>query len=160
MPARIKPELEREVLRLAAEGHGLRAHRASHQVLKAFGGERTRAGRVAATELLLRRLGRLPAGLSVAEKEEIPVGLAVSARGDLTAIAAGLGRAVSTVSRELATNGGRKDYPGWRAHSALATSEGIAAAPSGPARPSRRPPRQAGQAHAGHSGRLRQPFAK
>ena len=34
----------------------------------------------------------------------------------MTAIAAELGRSVSTVSREVAANGGRGDYRAWRAH--------------------------------------------
>jgi IS30 family transposase len=52
--------------------------------------------------------------LGLAEREEITVGLA---RGDtLSAIAGRLGRSVSTVSREVAANGGRGDYRAWRAH--------------------------------------------
>jgi transposase, IS30 family len=52
--------------------------------------------------------------LSLAEREEIRVGLE---RGDkFTAIAAVIGRAVSTVSREVAANGGREAYQGWQAH--------------------------------------------
>jgi IS30 family transposase len=55
-----------------------------------------------------------PARLSLAEREEIRVGIE---RGDtFTAIAARIGRAVSTVSREVAANGGRDAYQGWRAH--------------------------------------------
>ena len=46
--------------------------------------------------------------LSVAEREEISRGLA--AGWSLRAIAAGLGRAPSTVSREVAVNGGRDRY--------------------------------------------------
>ena len=52
--------------------------------------------------------------LTLAEREEVSLGLQ---RGDtFSAIAAGLGRATSTVSREVAGNGGRGDYRAWRAH--------------------------------------------
>ena len=52
--------------------------------------------------------------LSIAEREEISLGLR---RGDsYTAIAAGLGRSTSTVSREVKANGGRQQYRAWRAH--------------------------------------------
>src|SRR5690606_41603812 len=51
--------------------------------------------------------------LTVFDREEILVGLA---RGDtLTAIALALGRAVSTVSREVKRGGGREGYSAWRA---------------------------------------------
>lgn len=52
--------------------------------------------------------------LTVLDREQILVGLA---RGDtLTTIARGLGRAVSTVSREVKRGGGRQEYSAWRAH--------------------------------------------
>jgi len=55
-----------------------------------------------------------PGRLTLAEREEISLGLR---RGDtLSRIAAELGRAVSTVSREVAANGGKGDYRAWRAH--------------------------------------------
>ena len=51
--------------------------------------------------------------LSVAEREEISLGVH---RGDtLSAIASRLGRVTSSVSREVAGNGGRDDYRAWRA---------------------------------------------
>jgi IS30 family transposase len=54
--------------------------------------------------------------LSMAEREEISLGLA---RGEsLRAIARGLGRPVSTVSREVARNGGRARYRAFRAEAA------------------------------------------
>jgi transposase, IS30 family len=55
-----------------------------------------------------------PGRLSLADREEISLGL----RGgeSFTAIAARLGKATSTVSREVAANGGRHDYRAWRAH--------------------------------------------
>jgi IS30 family transposase len=55
-----------------------------------------------------------PGRLTLEEREEISLGLR---QGDtLTAIASRLGRAVSTVSREVADNGGRQHYRAWRAH--------------------------------------------
>ena len=55
-----------------------------------------------------------PGRLSLADREEISLGLR---DGDsFTAIAARLGKAVSTVSREVAAHGGRDDYRAWRAH--------------------------------------------
>jgi IS30 family transposase len=56
------------------------------------------------------------ARLTWADREEISIGLA---RGEtFTAIAARLGKAVSTVSREVAAHGGRSRYRAWRAHRA------------------------------------------
>jgi IS30 family transposase len=55
-----------------------------------------------------------PGRLTTIEREEISLALR---RGDsLSTIAAVLGRSVSTVSREVAANGGRDDYRAWRAH--------------------------------------------
>src|SRR4030095_908197 len=50
--------------------------------------------------------------LTLADREEISLGL----RGgeSFTAIAARLGKAISTVSREVNSNGGPADYRGWR----------------------------------------------
>ena len=54
------------------------------------------------------------ARLSMEEREEIRAGLE---RGDnFTAIADLIGRVVSTVSREVAANGGRHGYRAWQAH--------------------------------------------
>jgi transposase, IS30 family len=55
-----------------------------------------------------------PGRLTLADREEISLG--VRAGDSFTAIAARLGKAVSTVSREVAGNGGRGDYRAWRAH--------------------------------------------
>ena len=55
-----------------------------------------------------RVVARSPRRLSLAEREEISRGLA--AGESLRAIAEGLGRAPSTVSREVASNGGRDSY--------------------------------------------------
>ena len=55
-----------------------------------------------------------PGRLTIVEREEISLALR---RGDtFSAIAAALGRSVSTVSREVAANGGRDGYRAWRAH--------------------------------------------
>jgi IS30 family transposase len=55
-----------------------------------------------------------PGCLAIADREEILVG--IRAGNSLTAIARRLGRAPSTVSREVAANGGRDDYSAWTAH--------------------------------------------
>jgi IS30 family transposase len=64
----------------------------------------------------LRRAGWVPGPgrLTLADREEITLG--VHAGVSLSVIAAGLGRATSTVSREVAANGGRGAYRAWRAH--------------------------------------------
>jgi transposase, IS30 family len=104
-------EQRRMVRRLSAEGLSLRqvarqvscSHQTAWLVLR--GG----AGRWAglAWEPAEGRLG-------VAEREEISLGVH---RGEtFSAIASRLGRATSTVSREVAANGGREGYRAWRAH--------------------------------------------
>lgn len=55
-----------------------------------------------------------PARLSAADREEIRAGL--EAGQSFRLIAKGLGRAPSTISREVNANGGREGYAGWRAH--------------------------------------------
>jgi transposase, IS30 family len=55
-----------------------------------------------------------PGRLTLADREEITLGL--HAGQSFTAIAARLGKAVSTVSREVGANGGRGEYRAWRAH--------------------------------------------
>jgi transposase, IS30 family len=55
-----------------------------------------------------------PGRLTLADREEITIGLHTGQ--SFTAIAAQLGKAVSTVSREVAANGGREQYRAWRAH--------------------------------------------
>jgi transposase, IS30 family len=55
-----------------------------------------------------------PGRLTLADREEISLG--VRAGDSFSAIAVRLGKAVSTVSREVAGNGGRHDYRAWRAH--------------------------------------------
>ena len=55
-----------------------------------------------------------PGRLTLEEREEIR--LALHEGESFTKIASRLGRSVSTVSREVAANGGRNDYRAWRAH--------------------------------------------
>ena len=55
-----------------------------------------------------------PGRLTLADREEISLGLREGA--SFTAIARRLAQAVSTVSREVAGNGGRGGYRAWRAH--------------------------------------------
>src|SRR5690242_18693685 len=55
-----------------------------------------------------------PGRLTLADREEISIGLRTGE--SFTAIAARLEKAVSTVSREVAANGGRDAYRAWRAH--------------------------------------------
>ena len=55
-----------------------------------------------------------PGRLTLADREEITLGL--HGGEPFTVIAARLGKAVSTVSREVAANGGRERYRAWRAH--------------------------------------------
>ena len=52
--------------------------------------------------------------LGIIEREEILVG--IRAGNSLTIIARGLGRAPSSISREVAANGGRAGYSAWHAH--------------------------------------------
>jgi transposase, IS30 family len=55
-----------------------------------------------------------PGRLTLADREEVTLGL--HAGQAFTVIAARLGKATSTVSREVAANGGRGGYRAWRAH--------------------------------------------
>jgi IS30 family transposase len=108
---RLDPEVEREVRRLAAKGHRLR------EIGRMLG-----CSRHAVTNTLLRApraaapaaWNPSPTGLSIREREKIRVGLE---RGDtFTVIANKIGRAVSTVSREVKANGGRDGYRAHVAH--------------------------------------------
>jgi IS30 family transposase len=104
-------EQRRMVRRLSAEGLSLRqvarqvscSHQTAWLVLRGKGGRWARSAWEPAE-------GRL----SVVEREEISLGVH---RGEtFSAIASRLGRATSTVSREVAANGGRGGYRAWRAH--------------------------------------------
>jgi transposase, IS30 family len=121
---RLEPEVEREVRRLAAKGHTLR------EIGRMLG-----RSRHAVTNTLRRKprpstptaWNPSPARLSLREREEIRVGLE---RGEtFTAIARLIGRAVSTVSREVGANGGRDAY---RAHTAHRAAYKAARRPKAP----------------------------
>jgi transposase, IS30 family len=108
---RLTAEQRRMIRRLSAEGLSLRqvarqvscSHEGVSFVLRGHRSLYTRSAWEPAE-------GRL----SVAEREEISLGLH---RGEtFSAIASRLGRATSTVSREVAANGGRAGYRAWRAH--------------------------------------------
>lgn len=59
-------------------------------------------------------MGPAAGRLNVEEREEILIGLT---KGEsMSGIARRLGRAPSTVSREVIANGGREGYGAWRAH--------------------------------------------
>lgn len=60
-----------------------------------------------------RRRRRSPLRLSLGEREDISRGLETGASS--RAIARGLGRAPSTITRDIAANGGRTDYRAWQA---------------------------------------------
>jgi len=95
---------------LAAKGHRLReigrlVHRSKHAVTNALARE---------PSAVPIAWNPSPARLSLAEREEVRVGLEQG--HTFTAIATVIGRAVSTVSREVAANGGRASYQGWQAH--------------------------------------------
>jgi transposase, IS30 family len=107
-------ERRRLVLRLRAEGRSVEEiaavlGRSVRTVYVVMGGQTSRTVSVA-------EWSGGPCRLSLADREEISRALA---RGEtFSAIATGLGRAVSTVSREVAANGGRPKYRAWQAHRA------------------------------------------
>ena len=112
MAARLTTEQRRMARRLNGEGLSLReiarqvscSHEAVRLVLNEM---RTDLGKPDGWQPAAGRL-------TVSEREEISLGLQ---RGDtLSAIASRLGRVTSTVSREVASNGGRGEYRAWRAH--------------------------------------------
>lgn len=115
MPKRLSPELEGEIRGLAARGHGLREI-----------GRMVKRSRHAVTNALVRPPLRpsaadwnpSPARLFLQEREDIRARL--ERNESFTLIAAAIGRAVSTVSREVAANGGRAGYKAWLAHSCAA----------------------------------------
>jgi IS30 family transposase len=89
------------------------AGRSVAEVVTETGRSRATVDRViaAAGGLPPRRTGRAPGALSGAEREEISRGL-VAGRS-FRAIARGLSREPSTISREVNANGGRDDYRAW-----------------------------------------------
>jgi IS30 family transposase len=107
---RICPELEREVRRLADRGHTLR------EISRMLGCSRHAVSNTLVREPkppALTDWNPSPARLALSEREEIRAGLE---RGDsYSLIARRIGRAVSTVSREVTANGGRQKYRAWKA---------------------------------------------
>src|ERR1035441_8690186 len=113
MPKRLSLESEREVMRLLAKGHS------KTEIVRLIGRSRHAVDNVVVRET--RRALAPPkawdpssARLSMSEREEIRGGLE---RGEsFTEIACLIGRAVSTVSREVAANSGRDNYGAVEAH--------------------------------------------
>ena len=108
---KLTPEERKRIIGLVADGmravdvarEVARSASFVHQVIRDAGG-------------VARRLewDPSPARLSAADREDIRAGL--DAGDSFRAIARRLGRAPSTVSREVTANGGRAAYRGWRAH--------------------------------------------
>lgn len=108
---RLTPEERKRIVALVADGMSAKETAAEvarsvgfvHRVIRAAGG-------------VMRRLDwdPSPARLSADEREEIRSG--IDAGDSLRSIAARIGRAPSTVSREVNANGGREGYAAWRAH--------------------------------------------
>src|SRR5438132_10732949 len=122
---RISDEERRRIAELLAEGAPVwRLHREINRSRYAI-----RRAVIALQRPARREPKRSPLRLSLAEREEISRGLA--AGRSLRGIASGLGRAPSTVCREVAANGGAGAVPG---------------VCRGPAGPSPGAPSQAGQA--------------
>jgi transposase, IS30 family len=110
MAKRISGQLEREVHRLHALGHSIR------EIGRMVECSKSSVARVLvhAPAPPAREWTPAPGRLSSADREEIRAGL--EREETFTVIAGGLGRAVSTISREVSANGGRESYEGWRAH--------------------------------------------
>jgi IS30 family transposase len=108
----LTPEVRREVMRLSAKGMTWReivgkvsvGRRSVARILAPMGG-------VIRPEMLASPTGKR---LSLDDRVEIRIGL--GAGESLRAIAVGLGRAPSTVCREVSANGGRREYRPVRAH--------------------------------------------
>ncbi|HZI37339.1 MAG TPA: IS30 family transposase [Acidimicrobiia bacterium] len=108
---KLTPEERRRIVGLVADG--MRAVDVAREVGRSAG----------FVQRVVRDLGGVarrtewnpsPARLSAGEREEIRAGL--EAGESLRGIARRLGRAPSTVSREVAADGGRETYRAWRAH--------------------------------------------
>ena len=108
---KLRPDERKRIISLVADGMSARdvareVARSTgmvHRVMQQAGGVARRAD-----------WDPSPARLSAAEREEIRAGL--DAGKSFRSIAKALGRAPSTVCREVNANGGRSGYAGWRAH--------------------------------------------
>jgi transposase, IS30 family len=110
MADRLSVELEREVWRLTHAGLGRR------EIARRVGISHPTVIRVVrrVPPPVAKVWNPSPARLSIGDREEIRAGLE---RGEtFTLIARRIGRVVSSVSREVAANGGRAGYQAWRAH--------------------------------------------
>jgi transposase, IS30 family len=111
---RLSSEIRREVMRLHHQGRTVREigaalTRSKHSVALAL---------KSATGQVVREWCPSPVRLSMTEREEIRAGLE---RGEsFTQMAQAIGRACSTVSREVARNGGRDGYRAWTAQCSAA----------------------------------------
>jgi IS30 family transposase len=106
---KVLPHEWKQILLLRREGHTIQ------EVAELVGRHPATVDRVLASAggLPCRRTGRSPRALTVAEREEISLGL--KAEKSFRAIAGALGRAPSTISREVDANGGRGAYRAWAA---------------------------------------------
>ena len=106
--------VEQRQLALRLKARGLTLREIGPQVGCSFQNVRLVVGH--ASRRRPRGEGWVPAAgrLTLGEREEITLGL--HGGESVTVIAARLGRATSTVSREVAANGGRGGYRAWRAH--------------------------------------------
>lgn len=109
---RLSPELRRQVVRLAAKGATYRE--IIRQVDTSRGAVGIIVGQWGGVTRSDTRWEPSPARLSLEDRLEIRVG--IEAGRSLSAIARGLGRAPSTVCREVAANGGRPHYRPVAAH--------------------------------------------
>ena len=111
MGPRLSVEQRREARRLKARGWPLRAIAAevgcSHESVRIL-------ERRSDADARLEEWTPGPGRLRLADREEVSLGL--ERDETFTQIAARLGCAVSSVSREVAANGGRSGYRAWRAH--------------------------------------------
>lgn len=111
MPKRLAPEIEQEIIRLDRSGLKLReiASAVGHSLTAVWNvRRRAAAGRVPDS------WSPPPHRLSMADREEIRAGIE---RGEsFTVIAQRIGRAVSTVSREVGGRDGRSSYRATQAH--------------------------------------------
>jgi hypothetical protein len=86
---------------------GIDAHKRTHTAVVVDANGRQAPGAI-------RSVAARPGTAQLGRPGEISLGL--RAGESFTAIAVRLGKAVSTISREVAGNGGRHDYRAWRAH--------------------------------------------